>query len=82
MSHRKQVNTKSTRAAQVLYMNKFLQIQKLVSAKNFYGELGRGSSKTTDCLTERMLDVMLDMPGAPCAWVSDTFTNLTKERLP
>ena len=82
MSHRKQVNTKSTRAARVLYMNKFLQIQKLVSAKNFYGELGRGSSKTTDCLTERMLDVMEDMPGAPCVWVSDTFTNLTNNVIP
>lgn len=66
----------------MLYMNKFLQIQKLVSAKNFYGELGRGSSKTTDCLTERMLDVMYDMPGAPCVWVSDTFTNLTNNVIP
>jgi len=63
-------------------MNKFMQLQKLVSAKNFYGELGRGSSKTTDCLTERMLDVMQDMPGAPCAWVSDTFTNLTANVIP
>ncbi len=82
MSHRKQINTKKCDVASVLYMNKFLQIQKLVSAKNFYGELGRGSSKTTDCLTERMLDVMLDMPGAPCAWVSDTFTNLTNNVIP
>lgn len=83
MSHRKQISTKKCGAvASVLYMNKFLQIQKLVSAKNFYGELGRGSSKTTDCLTERMLDVMLDMPGAPCAWVSDTFTNLTNNVIP
>ncbi len=82
MSHRKQINTKKCEVASVLYMNKFLQIQKLVSSKNFYGELGRGSSKTTDCLTERMLDVMLDMPGAPCAWVSDTFTNLTNNVIP
>lgn len=82
MSHRRQVNTDVTQAARVQYMNKFLQIQKLVSAKNFYGELGRGSAKTTDCLTERMLDVMQDMPGAPCAWVSDTFTNLTANVIP
>lgn len=81
MSHRKQVNTKDT-AARVLYMNKFFQIQKLVSSKNFYGELGRGSAKTSDCLTERMLDVMQDMPGAPCAWVSDTFVNLTANVIP
>lgn len=83
MGYRKQINTKKCGdVASVLYMNKFLQIQKLVSSKNFYGELGRGSSKTTDCLTERMLDVMLDMPGAPCAWVSDTFTNLTNNVIP
>lgn len=82
MSHRRQASAENTRAAQVLYMNKFLQLQKLVSAKNFYGELGRGSSKTTDCLTERMLDVMRDMPGAPCAWVSDTFVNLTANVIP
>lgn len=82
MSHRKQINAKKCGVASVLYMNKFLQVQKLVSSKNFYGELGRGSSKTTDCLTERMLDVMLDMPGAPCAWVSDTFTNLTNNVIP
>jgi hypothetical protein len=82
MSHRRQINTKKSDIASVLYMNKFLQLQKLVSSKNFYGELGRGSSKTTDCLTERMVDVMLDMPGAPCAWVSDTFTNLTNNVIP
>ncbi|MCR5352372.1 MAG: hypothetical protein K6E35_07790 [Bacteroidales bacterium] len=44
--------------------------------------MGRGSAKTTDCLTERMLDVMQDMPGAPCAWVSDTFVNLTANVIP
>lgn len=82
MSHRKQVNTAKTQAADVLYMNKAMQIQKLVSSKNFFGELGRGSSKTTDCITERMIDVMTDMPGAPCAWVSDTFTNLTNNVIP
>ncbi len=82
MSHRKQVNTDKTQAADVLYMNKFLQIIKLVSSRNFYGELGRGSSKTTDCLTERMVDVMQEMPGAPCCWVSDTFTNLTNNVIP
>lgn len=82
MSHRKQINTSTTQAAGVLYMNRYLQIQKLVSAKNFYSELGRGSSKTTDGVTERMVDVMQDMPGAPCVWVSDTFTNLTTNVIP
>lgn len=82
MKYRKQVRTDRTEAANVLYMNRFAQIMKLVSPRNCYAELGRGSSKTTDFLTERLLDVVYDMPGAPCAWVSDTFTNLTQNVIP
>lgn len=82
MSHRRQINTRKTKAADVLYMNKFAQIAKLVSPKNLYAELGRGSSKTTDILSDRLVEIVYDMPGAPCAWVSDTFTNLTQNVIP
>lgn len=82
MSHRRQINIKKTQTADVLYMNKFAQIAKLVSPKNLYAELGRGSSKTTDILSDRLIEVVYDMPGAPCAWVSDTFTNLTQNVIP
>lgn len=83
MSHRRQIRTdKAQDVADVLYMNKYAQIAALVSPRDLYAELGRGSSKTTDILTERMIEIIFDMPGAPCAWISDTFTNLTQNVIP
>lgn len=83
MSHRRQIRTdKAQDVADVLYMNKYAQIAALVSPRDLFAELGRGSSKTTDILTERMIEIVFDMPGAPCAWVSDTFTNLTQNVIP
>ena len=84
MSHRRQIKTDGSpqEVATVQYMNKMAQIAALVSPRNLYAELGRGSSKTTDILTERMLAIVFDMPGAPCAWISDTFANLTQNVIP
>lgn len=84
MSHRRQIKTdgSSQDVADIQYMNKMAQIAALVSPRNLYAELGRGSSKTTDILTERMLEIVFDMPGAPCAWISDTFANLTQNVIP
>ena len=72
MSHRKQIDPRSTESAEVLYMNKAAQICKIVSPRNLYAEAGRGSSKSTDFLTERLVDMLFEMPGAPIAWVSAT----------
>src|SRR5699024_8594715 len=36
----------------------------------------------TDIQVERLIDVMYDMPGAPCVWVADTFSNLSANILP
>ena len=84
MSHRRQIKTDGSAqgVADIQYMNKMAQIAALVSPRNLYAELGRGSSKTTDILTERMLEIVFDMPGAPCAWISDTFSNLTQNVIP
>lgn len=83
MSYRKQINPlEPSSAAGVLYMNKTAQLCKIVSPRNLYIEAGRGSSKTTDILTERLIDMVYDIPGAPLAWVSDTFTNLTQNVIP
>ena len=64
------------------FQNLFAQLVSLVGARKTYCELGRGSAKTTDVQCERLVDVMYDMPGAPCAWVADTFQNLTTNILP
>lgn len=84
MSHRRQIKTdgRPLEVADVQYMNKTAQIVALVSPRNLYAELGRGAAKTTDILTERMIAIVHDMPGAPCAWISDTFTNLTQNVIP
>lgn len=82
MSHRKKVNPDRTEAASVQYQNKFAQLVALVGARKTYCEFGRGSAKTTDIQVERLLDLIYDMPGAPCVWVADTFSNLTANVLP
>ena len=66
----------------VQYQNKYAQIAALVGARRFFGYLGRGSAKTTDIQVERLIDIMYDMPGAPCGWIADTFSNLTANVLP
>ena len=43
---------------------------------------GRGSAKTSEIQVERLIAMMYDMPGAPAAWVADTFTNLQANVLP
>lgn len=81
MSHRKRISDKSELAS-VQYQNKFAQIISLVGARKCFIELGRGSAKTTDVQCERLIDLIYDMPGAPVAWVADTFTNLSANVLP
>lgn len=81
MSYRKKINEDKT-AAVVQYQNKFAQLVSLVGARKTYLELGRGSAKTTDVQCERLVDLLYDMPGAPAAWIADTFTNLQGNILP
>lgn len=82
MSHRKKINEEKTEAAIVQYQNKVAQVISLVGARKTFVELGRGSAKTTDIQCERLIDLIYEMPGAPAAWIADTFTNLQANVLP
>ena len=82
MPHRKKVDVNNTYAASVQYQNRMAQIASLVSATQSFAVIGRGGAKTTDIQAERLLDIVYGMPGAPCAWVADTFSNLTANILP
>lgn len=82
MAQRKKLKPGSTAAADIQYQNKFAQIVSLVGARKTFIEAGRGSSKTTDILVERLYDLVQELPGAPALWISDTFTNLTANVLP
>lgn len=79
---RKRVKADSTKAASVQYQNRIAQIASLIGATQSVHVVGRGGAKTTDIQAERLLDVIYDMPGAPCVWVADTFSNLTANILP
>jgi hypothetical protein len=50
----------------------------MISPKNLYLIVGRGAGKTSDILAGRAQDIVHDMPGAPLAFVGDTYTNLLK----
>lgn len=82
MSYRKKVNEAQTAAATVQYQNKFAQIVSLVRARKTFIEYGRGAAKTTDIICELILDLIQELPGAPIAWLADTFSNLTANVLP
>lgn len=79
---RKRVKPDSTKAASVQFQNPIAQVASLIGASQSYLVIGRGGAKTTDIQAERLLDVIQDMPGAPCVWVADTFSNLMANILP
>lgn len=82
MPTRRKVNIEKTQAADVIYQNKFTQIVSLVGARKTYLELGRGSAKTTEILCNVLIDLVYELPGAPIAWIADTFSNLSANILP
>lgn len=65
-----------------MFSNWLAQLVALVKPRLLYLVIGRGGGKTTDFLTERLVDMIYDLPGAPIALVSDTYVNLAKNVLP
>ena len=83
MSWRKKVDPKSDKAyLSLAFANWLAQLASMTMTRFFYLVAGRGSSKTTEFQVERLLEMVYDMPGAPVAWVSDTYANLQKNVLP
>lgn len=64
------------------YSNWLAQLCGMSMPKDLYLCLGRASTKTTNFLVERLQEAVYDCPGAPFAWVSDTYANLHKNVLP
>lgn len=67
---------------EVRYMNWLAQISGIGMFASLFFVGGRGSTKTTAFLAERLQEMVYDMPGAPVALVADTYTNLQKNVLP
>ena len=80
MSTKKRINIKSDKVA-LMFSNWLAQLVALLKPRNLFLIIGRGGGKTNDFLTERLMDMVYDMPGAPIALVSDTYTNLDKNIL-
>lgn len=67
---------------EVRYSNWLAQVCSIMMPRDFYGVLGRASSKTTDFVVQRLQESVYDLPGAPVAFVSDTYANLHKNVIP
>ena len=54
----------------------------MINPRSLYIVAGRGTSKTVDIQAERLIEYAHELPGAPAAFVSDTYMNLHKNVLP
>lgn len=81
MSTKKKINLDSEKVS-VVFSNWLAQLVGLIKTRILVLILGRGAGKTNDFLTERLIDIAYDMPGAPIALVADTYMNLQKNVLP
>jgi hypothetical protein len=68
--------------SEVRYSNWISTLIDLMKPTNLYLYGGRGTAKSTDILAKRLIDVVYDMPGAPFAFVADTYVNLITNILP
>lgn len=64
------------------YINQYAMVAALTMPQNFIGILGRASAKTTQFQAMRIQQAVLDCPGAPFVWVTDTYSNLHKNVIP
>lgn len=54
----------------------------LIAPKYLWLIAGRATSKTTDIIAERFMEICYDMPGAYFAFVADTYVNALKNIIP
>lgn len=81
MSRPNKINLEE-REIKVLYANWLKQMIDMVSPKNLYLLGGRALGKTSDVIADRAQDIVYDMPGAPFAFVGDTYINLMTNIIP
>lgn len=73
---------KTTNDVEVRYSNWMAQLITLMMPWSLYWVAGRASAKTVQVLAERVQEVVHDCPGAPFAWVADTYSDLRKNIIP
>lgn len=73
---------KITNDVETRYSNWMAQLIAVMMPWSLYWIAGRASAKTVQVLAERVQEVAQDCPGAPFAWVSDTYSDLHKNIIP
>ena len=81
MTRKKKLNT-SSEDVEVRYANWMAQLIAVMQPWSLYWIAGRASAKTVQVLAERVQEVAHDCPGAPFAWVADTYSDLHKNVIP
>lgn len=64
------------------YINQYAMVAALTMPQNFIGILGRAAAKTTQFQAMRIQQAVMECPGAPFVWVTDTYTNLHQNVMP
>lgn len=82
MGNRAKIKEENKPYIDLQFMNWFSQYCAMIMPRKLRVVAGRGSAKTTEIQVERLIEMVYDMPGAPVAWVADTFANLTANVLP
>lgn len=67
---------------EVRYQNWMAQLISVMQPWSLYWIAGRASAKTVQVLAERVQEAAHDCPGAPFAWVADTYSDLHKNVIP
>ena len=73
---------KVTDDVEVRYANWMAQLIAVMQPWSLYWIAGRASAKTVQVLAERVQEAACDCPGAPFAWVADTYSDLHKNVIP
>lgn len=68
--------------AEIVFSHWLAQVIDMLQTKNLYLFGGRGLGKTSDIIAERAQNIVHDMPGAPLAFVGDTYANLFTNVIP
>ena len=63
-------------------MNWTTQLMNMCMAWSCWWFAGRASAKTTQLLAERLKQAVTECPGAPFAWIADTYSNLHQNVIP
>ena len=80
MTRRKKLRI--TDDVEVRFGNWVAQLLSIIMPWSLYWVAGRASAKTVQVLAERVQEVAMDCPGAPFAWVADTYSDLHKNVIP